>query len=185
LAELDFDDVRSPQVLATLRAVEQKGLHETAHRALTYACQIFNFGDACGFLTGKNPTASLRDVLAPVSVTHHASIYSPDGLGELMLSIEGYSGHEITAIALDIIPRTITRSKELRYAEWWGNSRSNRYSRRGDVASSLPISLPPDQHQIKTPRHVGEHAGQSATDHWLPSRHDDSTRVSHRRFHQS
>jgi hypothetical protein len=29
-----------------------------------------------------------------------------------------YSGHEITAIALDIMPRTITRSKELRFAEW-------------------------------------------------------------------
>jgi integrase len=53
-----------------------------------------------------------------VSVTHHASIYSPEGLGELMLAIENYAGEEITAIALDIMPRTITRSKELCFAEW-------------------------------------------------------------------
>ena len=97
LAELDFDEIRSPQVLAVLRVIEQKGLHETAHRALTYASQIFNFGDACGFLTGKNPTASLRGVLAPVSVTHHASIYSPDGLGEF--DVEAYR-HAVDTVTL-------------------------------------------------------------------------------------
>src|SRR3954462_15410160 len=90
----------------------------TAHRSLTYSRQIFDFGDACGFLPGKNPTAPLGRVLAPVSVTHHASIYSPEGLGELMLAIESYAGEETTGIALDILPRTITRSKELRFAEW-------------------------------------------------------------------
>jgi hypothetical protein len=30
-----FREIRSPQLLATLRAIERKGLHETAHRSLT------------------------------------------------------------------------------------------------------------------------------------------------------
>lgn len=51
--------------------------------------------------------------LAPVTVTHQVSIHSPEGLSELMLDIEGYFGHEITMIAADILPRTITRSKKL------------------------------------------------------------------------
>lgn len=79
-----------------------------------------------------------------MSVTHHASICSPEGLGELMLAIEGYAGEEITAIALDVMPRTITRSKELRFAEWseirW--SEAEWYIPRERMKMRLPHIVP-------------------------------------------
>ena len=118
LADRYLDEITSPQLLATLRAIKNAGLQETAHRALVYARQIFDYGDGTGRLPGKNPADSLRRALAPLVVTHHPTIKNPEGIGQLLLAIESYSGEQITRIALEVMPRTITRSQELRYAEW-------------------------------------------------------------------
>lgn len=49
---------------------------------------------------------------------HLSAITTPDGAGELMRAIEGYSGHAITLFALRLSAHLFVRPGELRHAEW-------------------------------------------------------------------
>ncbi|MGH8268809.1 MAG: tyrosine-type recombinase/integrase [Steroidobacteraceae bacterium] len=110
-------EIRAPELLAALRAVEHKGLHETASRAKQRVGQIFRFAIATG-RAERDITADLRGALAPVVVTNRAAITDPGKVGELMRAIDGYQGDPATCTALKLAPLTFVRPGELRGAEW-------------------------------------------------------------------
>lgn len=110
-------ELEAPELLQCLRRVEARGARETAHR-VKFACgQVFRYGVASGYCT-RDPAADLKDALASVSPKHHAAIIEPQRVGELLRSIDAYTGHATTRAALALAPLVFQRPGELRQAEW-------------------------------------------------------------------
>lgn len=104
-------------VLPVLRAIEDRGAVETAHRVKQVLGMVFRYGVATGRCP-RDPTSDLRGALAPVQVRHHPAILKPEPFGELLRAIDGYIGQPATAWALRLAPLVFVRPGELRQAEW-------------------------------------------------------------------
>jgi integrase len=104
-------------VLKVLKRIEDRGFHETAHRARQRCSQVFRYAVQTERAL-HDVTADLRGALAPVLSEHHAAITEPARIGELLRAIDGYTGHFVTAFALKLAPLLFVRPGELRHAEW-------------------------------------------------------------------
>lgn len=110
-------DLKPIDVLAALKRLEAKGKHETARRCRSFASRVFRYAVATG--RGEtDPTSILRGALIAPKVTHHAAILEPEQVGELLRAIDGYTGHTVTRIAMQIAPHVMARPGELRMAQW-------------------------------------------------------------------
>jgi integrase len=110
-------EITPPQLLEVLRAIEGRGVVETAHRARESCSQIFRFALATG-RADRDPAQDLRDALRQPTVRHFPAITSPARLAELLRAIEGYAGTYVVRAALQLAPMLLLRPGELRYAEW-------------------------------------------------------------------
>jgi integrase len=112
-----INEIKAADVLKVVRRIEDRGLHETAHRARQRCGQVFRFGivtERCE----HDITADLRGALAPVTATHHASVTEPERIGQLLRDIESYRGNTVTWYALRLAAHMFVRPGELRHAEW-------------------------------------------------------------------
>lgn len=108
----------SPQeVLSVLRKVEANGRYESARRMRSVVSRVFRYAIATA-RAERDAASDLRGALITPKVTHLAAITNAKEAGALMRAIEGYTGHEITAIALRLSPHVFVRPGELRKAEW-------------------------------------------------------------------
>lgn len=117
LATRALADLKPIDVLAALKRIEAKGKHETARRCRSFAGRVFRYGVATG-RAETDPTSVLRGALITPKVQHHSAILDPQAFGELLRSIDAYSGHLITRIAMQIMPHVMARPGELRHALW-------------------------------------------------------------------
>ena len=109
--------ITAPELLTTLRRIENRQALETAHRALQNSGQVFRYAIATG-RAERNPAADLRGALAPWRPVHLASITEPDKVGELLRTIELFRAGLIVKSALRLAPLVFVRPGELRHAEW-------------------------------------------------------------------
>lgn len=117
IAAMPVADIKPIEVLAALKKLEARGKRETARRCRSFASRVFRYAVATG--RGEvDPTSVLRGALASPKVTHHAAILEPARVGELLRSIDAYSGNAITRIACQIAPHAMMRPGELRQALW-------------------------------------------------------------------
>lgn len=117
LATRALADLKPIDVLAALKRIEAKGKHETARRCRSFAGRVFRYGVATG-RAETDPTSVLRGALITPKVRHHSAILDPESFGELLRSVDAYSGHLITRIAMQIMPHLMARPGELRQALW-------------------------------------------------------------------
>lgn len=110
-------EITAPELLRTLRRIEERGAVDTAHRAKQIAGQIFRYGIATG-RADRNPAADLQGALTPVSKKHFPAITEVGEVGPLLKAIEGYKGSLIVRSALRLAPMLFVRPGELRNAEW-------------------------------------------------------------------
>ena len=112
-----INEIKAPELLGALRAIEAKGHHETATRTKQRVGQVMRYAIATG-RAERDITADLRGALAPVPTKNRAAITDPGRVGELLRAIDGYQGEPATAAALKLAPLTFVRPGELRGAEW-------------------------------------------------------------------
>jgi integrase len=110
-------EITAPEILSTLRRIEERGALETAHRALTSCSQVLRYAVATG-RAQTDPSRDLRGALPPVKVTHFAAVTDPKRVGELLRIMDGYQGTLIVRTALRLAPLVFVRPAELRSAEW-------------------------------------------------------------------
>ncbi|WP_174566990.1 integrase arm-type DNA-binding domain-containing protein [Rhodanobacter sp. B05] len=110
-------EIEAPEMLKLLRRIEERGAHETAHRTKQRCSQIFRYAMATG-RAKSDPTAAMRGALAPVVSKSRAAITDPLKMGELLRSIDGYSGSFVVRSAMKLAPLVFVRPGELRKAEW-------------------------------------------------------------------
>ena len=109
-------DINAPEVLAMLRAVEDKGTLETARRVMNISGQIFMYAIATG-RAERNPVPDLRGALK-TPVVKHRSFLKEDELPLYLEKLEAYDGSLQTRLALRFLLLTFVRTNELRAAEW-------------------------------------------------------------------
>lgn len=117
LGALPIANITPPDLLATLRRIEARGVHETAHRTKARCGQVFRYAIATG-RASRDPSADLRGALAPVVRRNFSSITDPVRVGELLRVIDGYAGQHATRCALKLSPLVFVRPGELRKAQW-------------------------------------------------------------------
>lgn len=110
-------EITPPELLAVLRRIESRGRLESAHRARSLCGQVFRYAVATG-RAERDISADLRGALPPVVTKHHAAITDPKKVGDLLRSIDGYSGGLIVCCALKLSPLVFVRPGELRQAGW-------------------------------------------------------------------
>jgi integrase len=109
-------DITAPEVLAMLRAVEDRGTLETARRVMNISGQIFMYAIATG-RAERNPVPDLRGALK-TPVVKHRSFLKEDELPLYLEKLEAYDGSLQTRLALRFLLLTFVRTNELRAAEW-------------------------------------------------------------------
>ncbi len=117
IGTLPISKITPQEVLAVLRKVEATGRYESARRMRSVLSRVFRYGIATA-RADRDVAADLRGALITPKVQHLAAITTPKEAGGLLRAIEGYTGHEITAIALRLSPHLFVRPGELRSAEW-------------------------------------------------------------------
>ena len=111
-------DIEPADVLDAVRAIEDRGIIETAHRTLQHCGQVFRF--AVGQRTIRSdPTRDLRDSLSSAGKSRHfAAVTDPNKVAELLRAIDGYDGTPVVQAALKLGALTFVRPGELRQAKW-------------------------------------------------------------------
>ena len=112
-----IDAIKAPEMLGVARRIEALGLIETAHRSMQNSSRVFRYAVATG-RAERDITTDLRGAIPPASSKHHAAITDPKLIGELLRSIDGYNGSNVTRAALLLAPLVFLRPGELRHGEW-------------------------------------------------------------------
>jgi integrase len=110
-------DIKAKELLTVIRRLEQRGVLETAHRALASCGQVFRYAVATGRVE-RDPTGDLRGALPPVKGEHFAAVTEPKKVGMLLRALDGYDGSLIVQCALKLAPLVFVRPGELRMAQW-------------------------------------------------------------------
>jgi integrase len=112
ISKIDPNDI-----LSVIRPIQDVGHRATAHKMAQVAGQICRYARRCGY-TKYNPADGLTEALKPVKSKHYATIINPDGIGDLLRTIDSYPGFVSIRYALKILPYVFLRGSELRGAYW-------------------------------------------------------------------
>ena len=111
-------EIEAPELVAMTKAIEARGAHDIAKRALETTGQVFRYAIAHGY-SRRNPAAEIRpsDVLKPIRKVNYARIDARE-LPGLLRSIEVYQGTQVTRLAMKLMALTFLRTGELIGAKW-------------------------------------------------------------------
>ncbi len=111
-------EVRAPQLLETVRRIEDRGALETAHRTLANCGQIIRYAIATG-RAERDVSADLKGALPPFrNKKHLAAVTEPKKVGKLLRLMDTYEGTLPVRCALRLAPLVFVRPGELRHAQW-------------------------------------------------------------------
>ena len=109
--------VTGPMLLEVCRRIEDRGVIETAHRALQDSSQVFAYAMATDRID-RNPAAKLKTVLRQPEPKNFPAITDPARFGQLLRACDRYAATPVVRAALKLAPMLLLRPGELRYAEW-------------------------------------------------------------------
>lgn len=116
LGERPITEITTPEILALLRKIDERGKLESAKRLRAVTGEVFRYAIQTG-RASLDPTAALRGALRPPKVKHRSAITEPKAIGQLLNVIDGYPSRDIRA-ALQLMALCFPRPGELRAAEW-------------------------------------------------------------------
>lgn len=110
--------IEAADVVEMAKAIDARGAHETARRALEVTGQIFRYAVAHG-LAPRNPANDVRpsDVLAPFKSRNFARVDLKE-LPALLKAVNQYHGAAETRLAMRLLAYTFVRTSELIEAPW-------------------------------------------------------------------
>ena len=117
LGKRPLNDISSPELLKTLRKIENRGAIETAHRVKQIAGKVFRYGISTG-RSERDPSSDLIDALPKTTSKHLAAITDPTAVGKLLIAMDAYQGTPTVKTALLLSPLLLCRPGELRHMEW-------------------------------------------------------------------
>ena len=111
-------EIKAPELVAMMKAIEKRGALDIAKRAFQTTGQVFRYAIAHA-LAERNPTADVKpsDVLASRRKENYARVDAKE-LPNLLRKIEGYQGTPVTRLAIKLLALTFVRTGELIGAKW-------------------------------------------------------------------
>lgn len=138
IAEID-----APEILTVLKRMDARGVRFSAHKSRSEISRVFRYGITEGFCK-SDPARDLVGAIPTAKTKHFAAITDPVEAGELLRSMDGYSGSFITRCALKLAPMLFCRPGELRQAEWahvdLDGAAWRFYINKTDTAHLVPLS---------------------------------------------
>lgn len=118
LGTVPIADIRAKDVAAAVKAVEARGVGETAARVLQRIRSVFRYAIVHDLIE-TNPTLDVvaSELLRPRRVKHRAALPQTE-LPTFLTALERYQGDVATGNALRLLMLTATRPGELRGARW-------------------------------------------------------------------
>jgi hypothetical protein len=108
-----ISEIEAPKLVEMVKAIEERGAHDIAKRALETCGQVFRYAIAHGHAK-RNPATDFkpRDVLRSVPKKNYARLDGKE-LPDLLRSIEVYPGTPETRLAMKLMAHTFVRTGEL------------------------------------------------------------------------
>lgn len=116
IGQIPIDKIKSPEILAAARKIEDRGAGEMARRMIRLAGCVFRQAMREGVAT-YDPTDGLTEALKPRKVVNMVRIDAKD-LPEFLSRIDAYDGDVLTRLGLKFINLTFARTIEVRFMEW-------------------------------------------------------------------
>ncbi len=143
IGDAPMSNIDAPALLGALRRIKDRGVMETAHRALQNCAQIFRYGISTG-RCDRDISTDLKGALPPARSTHFSAITDPAEVRKLLRAIHGYQGTLPLQCALKLAPLVFVRPGELRHAKWSDidlDAREWRYRvTKTDIDHIVPLS---------------------------------------------
>ena len=117
LGRRPITEIDAPELLQTLRRIEDRGAVETAHRIRQICDAVFAYAIATR-RAPRNPASEIKGALRPVKVRHLPAVTEPRAVAQLLRAIDGYAGTFVVRCAFKLAPLLFVRPGELRQAEW-------------------------------------------------------------------
>lgn len=117
LGRMHVGDIDPATVFAVIRKIEDRGVVETAHRALENIGQVMRYAVATrGVAT--DPCRDLKEALKKATTGNMAAITNPKELAAALRAMDGYTGTYVVRAALQLTPLLLLRPGELRLGKW-------------------------------------------------------------------
>ena len=116
LGDRPINQIKPPELLSVIRAIEKRGALDISHRALQTCGQIFRYAIATG-RAEYNPSSELRGALKTPTKTNYSHLKESE-LPEFFTKLAAYDGFEQTRLAMKLLLLTFVRTGELRGAKW-------------------------------------------------------------------
>ena len=110
-------DITAPEILLSIKRIQEQNKLETAHRTLQASGQVFRYAVQTG-RASRDVTADLKGALPSPTVKHMASLTEPKEVAELLRAFDGFTGTLTVQSALRLAPLVFVRPSELRTAKW-------------------------------------------------------------------
>jgi integrase len=112
-----INKVTVPEILQSLRKIEDRDAIDIARRAKQLSGLIFRYAIASG-RAQTDPSRDIGDALKTHTKKHYAAITEPLAFGKLLIAIDGYTGTPIVKGALKLSALLFQRPGEIRNMEW-------------------------------------------------------------------
>ncbi|MBO7750858.1 tyrosine-type recombinase/integrase [Burkholderia pseudomallei] len=114
-----ISSIEAPEMLEIIRAIEARGVRETAKRLLQRSRAVFQYAIMTGRCT-RNPSADIdaETILKKGPGVQHMARVKPLEIPQLMRDIAAYPGEPVTRLALELMALTFVRTKEMIRAQW-------------------------------------------------------------------
>jgi integrase len=117
IGRLPVADIGVSEIRPLLARVVKRGHLEQSHRLRHQLSRVFRFAVATERAT-RDPAADLRDTLPARQKKNFPTITDPKQVGDLLRTIDAYSGTFEVLCALKLAPLWFCRPGEIRLAEW-------------------------------------------------------------------
>lgn len=117
LGSVPIREIEAPEVLALLRAVEDRGAKETARRIRQRIGEVFTFAIAEMKAT-NNPAAIIVSAMAPVTKGRFPAITDLDKARQVLRDVDATRGYAITKLAIRLLALTAVRPGVIAAAPW-------------------------------------------------------------------
>jgi integrase len=117
LGQRPITDIEPSEVLKVLRAVEERGAQDIAKRLRQKISAIFRFAVATD-RAKADPAANLKGALKPPPKTRHMAALRAADMPDFLQRLRAFDGEARTALALELLIHTMTRTNEVRFGRW-------------------------------------------------------------------
>ena len=104
-------------ILELIKAIENKGQVDKAHRTRQTIQKIFEYALKVGIIR-HNPTINLRNSQLSLVTRHYKYVEAPEGVAQLIRGISTYRGYIKTRLALEFGALVFVRPTQLVHAKW-------------------------------------------------------------------